>query len=534
MDFSLRKQELRQNAFSSVRRSAAALGRAKEERSNLIQWDPIKLDQTDKVLEKHSKFGRDIDGISNYFANNFGGGLEYIWQPNFTLTYYLFGDVSRDGIVGECTNAVNVNVCWDKSPVEAVMIPGKSRPTVLHHDILTMNREGVHDRDKIAKATGWDRTTVRNLPGDRLYELGALMKQAEVGQQKMTRLIKGFLFMLDCMEQGKITVDRNQMNVLLYDPIDVLNRANVSGRSFIYCSAPSEHEYVGMLHIMCEAYPPPEVTSHITIPADGAVWIVGGGAMPGNDVFRDITPFLAYSAILRYAMDMNITGDLQGALICACSLRENRYLSRVGLPKTLSQIDLLAPAMIKQSDNSQRPMISLHMAVGVGRLHQMLSFMTARDVITSGLLSTKPGVDPTSSILQFMSAQAQLVDRMGSYFTDLCLLEATPFMRYLEFLNREDIQDLASISVFEGLWLCDRSKKVIRNGAIAALKLGMLDMSDSTLARDNLLSELAAAGTTIIFQKCLRAISLSKEWLSTNTGKFESQIDGGCSYQWSQ
>jgi len=495
MEYSGRKYQEKSKHFEDVRRGARALNRVVKERGALRSWDPATLEGTEKEVEKQSHFGRDVDGVVNYFENTLVGALETVCNDNFEITYHIYGDVGRQAMFGENTNAVNIPVNWQRCNVSVELYTGVSSSLTVNEKIVAINNQGLANRDDVAKATGWNRQMVQQMSDQHIADLRQLLKTVSAGQNKMTRLVKGFLLMLECEERGFIDVSRSLGNSILYSPTDVIQSHQNSGRSYVYCSNPRSEQYCTVLATMGEAYPPSFIQSHVTVPADGeSVFLVGDGAMPPAVVSVRLSAKLVYASILKYAMDLGVTDELQGAFITACSLQQNRYFARVGLPLVVAYNDLMVPIMTRGVEAINKPIASGVLCKSLGRIHQMLCFMTARDVITAGMLTTKLGFDGVQSIQAYLSLQEGLVERMGSYFTDIKLMEATSQFKFLSRMDDLDFADLAGISAFEGLWLCDRTTKIVDNGVVAALKRGMIDMSDETSTKDILINEIQLAG----------------------------------------
>lgn len=502
MEYSERKYKEKTRYFDEIRQSARALRRVVGEKGELKKWDPATLAGTADEVEKQSSFGRDVGGVVDYFEHCQVGALEHICSDSFDLTYHVYGDVGRKAMFGQNTNSFNMTIDWQRCNVEAELYTGVSSEIMVNEKIGAINRSGLADRSVVGHCTGWNPEAVKRLADADVAQLVQLLKAVSAGQNKITRLVKGFLLMLECMERDHIDVMRSIPNSVLYCPSDILATHQHQGRSYVWNSNPRSEAHTLVLATMGESYPPAFIQSHVRIPADGKdVFIVGGGSIPPPVVDVRLTANLVYTSILTYAIDVGVTDDLQSALVIACSLQQNRYFSKVGLPLVVAYNDLMIPIMTIGATAINKPMVSKPMSRSLGRIHQMLCFTTARDIITAGMLTTKSGFDGAQSIRAYLSYQEGLVERMGSYFTDIKLMELTPAMKFLSRLDETDFSDLASISILEGLWLCDRTKKVAHNGAIAALKEGVIDMSGDVGTKEILINELQLAGVLVELDK---------------------------------
>ncbi|UOK20162.1 coat protein [Diplodia seriata chrysovirus 1] len=491
MELNNKKYAEKTALFLSARQGAGALERVQRERLRLSNWSADTLEGADKEPEKQVHLGHDLGGVINYFEHNLIGALELIHRPTFDITYHVYGDVARQPVFGENTSSATVKVSWDRCPVDVELYPGVVDRVSLHEDLVTVRRQGLKYRDQIAKSTAWNRNELVQLTDDRVLELQKLIEAVGVGQNKLTRLVKGFLIYLECLEAGQLTVNTSMKNVVVYAVVQLLNVFRVPNRSYVFNSDPDSEVHTAVLKMMSEAYPPPMIQSHVTVPADGEeVFMVTQGKVPVQAIQIVLNPIQVWSSVIKYANDVGVTEYLQTALICACSLQQNRYFSRVGLPKVVAQNDLMIPAMRHINITAPRPLLSKTMYISTGRVHQMLAFMTARDIIAVGNMSTKQGFDSAASIRSYISLQEGVVEKMGSYFTDIKILDATPQFKYLSRLDEDDFDDLYQLSALEGLWLCDRTEKVVENGVIMALKGGVKDMSDETSTKDVLVREL--------------------------------------------
>lgn len=481
-------------AFNSLRHGAAALRGAKEKHNSLQTWSPGTHKGAEGHLEKQTLYGRDIGGVVNYFDNKVSSALDIICDDEFTIHYQLFGDLGREAMFGGNTVGLYVPVKWEQLEVRAELYPAPLDKLLATEKIVDAARHGIPDRDQVAKSTGWNRNDVRNLPDNEMGMFKALLEQVRVGQSKLTRLVKGFLMLLESMERGGFDVVVAIQHFIQYAPNPVINSFRRGDRAYVFNSKPESRVHTAVLWRMCGAYPPPELAgSHITIPADGAhIFMVTDGQMgPGGPV--RLSPGLIYASLMSYAMDCSCTGYMQQALVIACSLQQNRYFTKVELPNVASVYDLMVPAFLQVQTKLDKPIVSLPMAKSIGRLHQMLLFASIRDSLTAAELSTRPGYTPETSMRAFLKSQRLVVERMAGFISELSLLEATSSMHVHNKLGAAEFRDLLSISILEGLWLCQEARKSVHNGAIEALVRGVSDMSDDTTTFDVLERELQIA-----------------------------------------
>ncbi|AZT88572.1 capsid protein [Beauveria bassiana chrysovirus 1] len=485
-------------AFNALRAGAAALAASRDKHKKLQVWAPNTHRGAEDQLEKQHLYGRDIGGVTHYFDNKVSSALDVICEDEFAIHYQIYGDIGRQAMYGNNNVGLFVHVRWDQLPISVGLYPGPLDRLLARDKLTAAAREGIPDRDQVAKATGWSRNDVRNLGDHEMAAFKGLLEQVRVGQSKLTRLVKGFLMLLECMERGEIDVLLGIQHTIVYGPQAVIGSHLHEGRAYVYNSRPSQPVHSAVLWRMCGAYPPPELAgSHINIPADGAhVFMVTEGGLVGNMGMVRLNPNLIYASMMTYAMDTGCTGYLQQALVIACSLQQNRYFSKVKLPRVVSVYDLMVPAFSQPMTKLDKPILSLPMAKSVGRLHQMLSFTAIRDNLTAAELSTTAGFDPEVSMRAYLKSQSLVVSRMSSFISELSLMEATSSMKIHDQLDVADFRDILSISIFEGLWLCQEARKTVSNGVIEALVRGVSDMSQDTTTYDVLTRELRLANVT--------------------------------------
>jgi len=497
LHFSDKRYAEKLQAFNELRAGATALKASMSTSRQLQVWSPARHDGADALREKQSRLGRDIGAMAHFFDNKGSAALDIIHANTFSIHYQIYGDIEREAVFGQNTLGLTVEVEWSRLGVETQLYPAFLDKTLPREKFTAAAREGIPNRDDVAKTTGWSREAVRGLADDQISMFKNLLEQVRVGQSKLTRLVKGFLILLECMERGYFDVDLAIQNLVLYSPRDVIHSFATGGRAYVYNSTPSSRAHSAVLWRMCGEYPPPELAgSHVAVPADADhVYMVAEGQLPPNGTTVRLNPNLIYSSIMRYAMDCSCTQYIQQALIIACSLQQNRYFSKVGLPAVASTFDLMVPAFVTTSTRLDKPAITIEMAKSVGRVHQMLAFVSTRDLISAAELSTKPGRDPILDIKTYLRSQASVLQRNASFLSDINLLEAASGMRTHNLLDQEDIQDIMSVSILEGLWLCDSPKKCVKGGVIEALIRGIHDMGSPVSKLTVLERELLLANT---------------------------------------
>jgi len=498
VSFSREQYAKKTAAFNELRSGATALRNVKKRQAGLTTWKPATNEGTGNQREKQHLLGRDIGGVANYFDNKRSSALDVICNDVFRLHYQIYGDVAREAVFGQNTISVFHEVVWELCDVTVGLYPMRLDSTLPREKLTAAAREGIPDRDQVAKCTGWNRNDVRNLNDDDMSMFKQLIDNVKVGQSKLTRLVKGFLILLEAMERGHVDVDLDIREHMTYGPVNVIQSFGMNGRAYVYNSRPSSEAHSAVLWRMCGAYPPPELAgSHVTVPADAKeVYMVTEGTLVGNNNNSRVrlTPGMIYASLTTYAMDVSCTKDLQQALIIACSLQQTRYFSNVKLPKVASLFDLMVPAFVQSNTRLDKPILSPTMAKSIGRLQQMLLFVNVRDVLAAAEHSTKPGFDPTQSMRAYLSSQAVLINQMAGEMSAFNLIEATLKMKVHDQLRYQDFGDLSNISILEGLWLCQEASKCVDNGIVSALVQGISDLGESRGTFDMLCQELDLAG----------------------------------------
>ncbi|KAL0866942.1 hypothetical protein Bca101_046060 [Brassica carinata] len=280
-----------------------------------------------------------------------------------------------------------------------------------------------------------------------------------VGPREGQKLVS--LFQCSSVVQCKLT--RAEIPTIDYNVKDLLKTLHFTYTAYVHTMRELDSAYNLILYGMCQQYPSPLFggVEHVKIPADGdAIYLVGYSPMK---CYRNVvvTLELVMDTMIEYSDQFGLGEELESAMIIACSLRQNRYLEKVGLPAVLSNCDLIYPALTEPETGGgvrEKPTLSKKAAVMLGRFHQMSCLVLFKDFDTSFRNDTDR--DWTMSSLFSMHEGRILTE----YEMSGGILPASSDLIWLRFLNNEEsMARLRKHSVFEGFWLVkERSRLSIR------------------------------------------------------------------------
>lgn len=440
-------------------------------------------------------------GVVNFFLSHYLGGMTILAQDTFNIEYHMYNDLTRRAMKGENTVGIRHEMDWtDKWECSVSLYAGIGKPLV-HGKGSADFHQGIRSRSDLAKVTGWDQNKCKDLTSGQLYNIESLFKQGTNTQNKLTRLVKGFLVYLDCMEHGVMDIDwtDNTQEVTNYTPSNVAAQSANSNTAFIYCSTPESSAHLIMCHLMGAAYPNPfSRNRHVHVPADGrqlrivAPLSVTEDVMPIQNYGCLLFAHTALASIYRYAMDMDVVGDIESAFVIACTLTENKYFSEFALPKVVSRNDLIAPVFQKAKNSEVRmPEMKSDYHKVVGRLHQLCMFAVTKDIITAAVQTTREGNYWYNTAKQFLTTYGNIIKKRGNYVTQLPMLTMTNELRWLDKMDQGDCMDIVKRCGLDGLWLCDRTKTGIKSGLFHIFKNGRGDRSPNNPYVRILVDELA-------------------------------------------
>jgi hypothetical protein len=418
-----------------------------------------------------------LGNLSEYLQDVLGEGVAALVAERFVVDYDLRCNINRAAEYGVNCVSLSFLVSWEIKQVVVGLIPGETKPVLALSELQTILLDcRIKDLTKFAGMVGLNVEQVRNTEAHKAGQLLRVFQNGMSGQNKLTRLVKGCLMYLDLLESGAREYENVLIQSLQYTVKDLVESLDIEDAAYVFSVNEKSSTTSAILFGMCEEYPNPTFggCQHIKIPADGKnIYLVGYDKILGKvKVF--LTPQLVWGTLVQYCERFRLGKDLESALAIACTLRENRYMTKVYLPAVLSTCDLVFPAMNRVVRGvDEKSLINSEAAVMFGRVHQMLSFVLFKDLDTS-VANTSFGELNHSRDLRSIISRDLLP--LMDYMEDKAvagILKVTKDMSWLNRLDDADIKRLRKISVFEAFWVVRYPKGVFRNGVVRCLKKGV-------------------------------------------------------------
>lgn len=501
-DFNDQKHKRAEEAYRALRARSTHWQDLAVRDAQSRKWSPTQYDRAKDYENGRHTNVRPIARLRDLMSQNFVGGIDAIRRERFAIWYMLMGDVRADAQLGENTTGLRGDLEWEGMECKATLHAGTTTKLTLTTNTINMMGSALTDRNKIQKATGWERNDVDSMVASDISTLKTLASHASGGHSKFTRLVKGMLLYLTLSTTGAQQFRGNVNQIIPYTAQQVLRSFRVRNRSHAYCSKSSQ-QYTVLMSLIGQSYPFQagglQCLGNCTIPADGDEHYVVARtrAQPGMYICQ-LNAKVVWAGLVSYAQELEVSDLLEDALVTAASLFENRYLRSVSLPKVESTVDLVRPLFTEfNQDDSQRPYIDLDMATVTGRVHQMGCLLAAKDIIMAARASTKAGMNFESVVMSYLQAQESIVVSMTEWQTPMSIMSATREMKWMSQMNRDDIADIDSISILEGLWMCDSKTRSVEKGGISSMFHGIKDRRSRNKYVDTLNEELGKFGIVI-------------------------------------
>jgi len=492
--FNKDKYSLAEAVFNRIRSGAPCVRRVIHDDNSVKVWVPNAFSKEDYGKGQNSG-SRVIDKLRAYLSAYCIGSTRALCSGTIGVSYMVMGDLGRVPVLGENTYGFNGEFDWDTMMCNVVPYSGQMSRLEISKETHDMISSGMNSRKRIQESTGWDVVSTQQMSVEDINSLSNLVNSAKAGHSKYTRLVKGLLLYIDLLHSGRQRFQGQIDNVISYSANPIITSFRARDRSYSYCSKPTSMAYVVLMYLVGLEYPYNigglNCVGNVTVPADaGSHYVVVNGVRTSNIYDCDITSDLVWIGMVNYAREMRVMEQFESALVTACSLYENRYIRSAGLPRVESTVDLIRPAFVNfTTEDFDRPAIDREMGVVIGRVHQMGMLLSIKDVIVSAQSSTDQGFNFSSIIRNMMSSQETIMMRMTEWLSPVSILTANNQMRWMSYLNDEDIADISSISIFEGLWLCNGQHKSIKGGVVDLLFHGINDMVVRNAFLDLLIDE---------------------------------------------
>ncbi|ACU11564.1 coat protein [Anthurium mosaic-associated virus] len=379
-----------------------------------------------------------------------------------------------------------INVTTSKSSFCEVRRLGINAGEILGQDMP--------DADKLARALKFPKLKEGLEPEERRAS-AAILKQTNMGQNHLTRLVRGVLLVLGAEivgEKIKLNKDANTMEWLNYGPKAIMTVYQEKKGSAIWCSYPDRERYGSILpHFTgewkCSGLP--ERIKSIKIPSDGdKVYVISLGAGKLEDVEVDANELRG--ALTTYAQSMACEEILDQAYCTGSMLLLHEFWPAFHLPSSICSSDLIRPAMAtRHIIESHKRDWNLREAMVVAKYGADVIGLAIKEMMSSGW---EHNTEDLSSAIGRIGA-GNLGKRNGIYrwLADNITGEASGFIYNVDPFNsmREEVVVNVNKTSMLKYWWLNRVKEV-GNGSLCAALLASdytsipTSCTDATSARE--------------------------------------------------
>ena len=456
-------------------------------RSNSIGWRMAKAEY-EGIVEKryteltckgkdYTKLGAVIRDTSDYIDDVVKGGHVGLAKDHFFIDYDL-----RANLLGtaqysvECLS-LSFRIDWKVKYVKVRLHTGKPRRVIPSVELQPFLKEGrVRDLTKFANATALGMREVRDEGSTKSDQLARVFKTGSMGQNKLTRLVKGCLLYLDRLEFGTITLRSVMPSSIRYNVDSLVATLQMKNTAFVYSRYERSKSYNVIVYAMCQQYPSPLLggVEHVSVPADGEHVLLVSKLPQGvfNNVM--ITAELVMGSLIDYCEQFCLGDELEAAMVIACSLRQNRYLETVSLPAVMDKCDLIYPALGQlEAGVTQKTVLSLEAATMIGRFHQMATLVLFKDVSTSIKNTSISDFQLQRTMLSIFGKDKRPLMEYLEDKTSAGILQISSDMEWLSCMTEEGMTRMGQFSVFEGFWIVNNPLVALKDGIVRCLKKGV-------------------------------------------------------------
>lgn len=457
-----------------IRNNSRGFQKAKAEYSSIRELRYTDLTCTNRDM---GELGAVLKNASVYIDRVVRGGHAGLASPVFIIDYDLRANLLKAAEYAiECVN-LSFRVEWNVVDVRVELYPGVATNVIVTHELAPMMRDGkARDLTKFASATGLGMKEVRDDNSRNMPLLMDVFQSGSVGQNKLTRLVKGCLMYIDRLELGPTTVRHAELSTMKYNVESLIGTLDLEDTAFVYTKHDTAPSHNLILYSMCQSYPSPYLggADHVHIPADGRYIVLVGNNPTRYCQDTYVSAELIMGTMIEYAEYFCLGNQIEAAMAIACSLRQNRYFKVVGLPSVLSGCDVIAPALGRlEAGVTEKTMLSIGAATMLGRFHQMSCLVLIKDVLTSVRNTSRNNYFLYDNIRDVLSRDRFTLLEYLEDKTFSGMLKISMDMQWLPYLDDEAMKSFDNISIFEGFWVVNNPLTALKDGAIRCLKKGV-------------------------------------------------------------